>query len=110
MHIQMAWKVDCRSVLHTDFKHSKKRKEYLKLRGNGRNIVGMLGVAASVCKVKTLCTTPYNMQQGVQMEATILDIQQCWELLANNVTSICTELKQTRMSNLHQRDTQSMVR
>ena len=58
-------------------------------------------------KLKKLCaTTPNNMQQGMQMTA----IQQFWELLANNVASICTELKQTRMSNLHQRDTQSMVR
>ena len=28
------------------------------------------------------------MQQGVQMDATC-NIQQCWELLANNVASIC---------------------
>ena len=44
MHIQMAWKVDCRSVLHTEFEHSKKRKEYLKLQGDGRN-----NNVASVC-------------------------------------------------------------
>lgn len=99
MHIQMAWKVDCRSVLHADFKHSKKRKEYLKIQENGCNIVGMLGVAASVCKVNI---HPIDMQQRVQMEATILDIERCWELLANDVTSVCTELKKTWMSNLHQ--------
>ena len=29
------------------------------------------------------------MQQGVQMDATC-NIQQCWELLAQNVTSLCT--------------------
>ena len=31
------------------------------------------------------------MQQGVQTDATC-NIQQCWELLANNVASVCTEL------------------
>ena len=37
-----------------------------------------------------------NMQQGVQTDATC-NIQQCWELLANNVASVCTGLKaQTR--------------
>ena len=30
-----------------------------------------------------------NMQQGVQTDAT-WNIQQCWELVANNVASICT--------------------
>ena len=38
-------------------------------------------------------TTYNNMQQGVKTDATS-NIQQCWELLANNVTSVCTELKQ----------------
>ena len=33
-----------------------------------------------------------NMQQGVQTDATC-NIQQCWELLANNVASVCTGLK-----------------
>ena len=33
-------------------------------------------------------TTSNNMQQGVQMDATC-NIQQCWELLANNVVSLC---------------------
>ena len=32
------------------------------------------------------------MQQGVQTDATC-NIQQCWELLANNVASVCTGLK-----------------
>ena len=32
-----------------------------------------------------------NMQQGVQTDATC-NIQQCWELLANNVASVCTGL------------------
>ena len=31
------------------------------------------------------------MQQGVQTDATC-NIQQCWELLANNVASVCTRL------------------
>ena len=33
-----------------------------------------------------------NMQQGVQTDATC-NIQQFWELLANNVASVCTGLK-----------------
>ena len=32
------------------------------------------------------------MQQGVQMDAT-RNIQQCWELLPNNVVSICMGLR-----------------
>ena len=35
-----------------------------------------------------------SQQQGVQTDATC-NIQQCWELLANNVTSVCTGLKCT---------------
>ena len=31
-----------------------------------------------------------KMQQGVQTDATC-NIQQCWELLANNVASVCTQ-------------------
>ena len=34
------------------------------------------------------------MQQGVQTDATC-NIQQCWELLANNVASVCTGLNNT---------------
>ena len=37
-------------------------------------------------------TLPNNMQQGVQTDATC-NIQQCWELLANNVASVCTGLQ-----------------
>ena len=33
-----------------------------------------------------------NMQQGVQTDATC-NIQQCWELLVNNVASACTQPK-----------------
>ena len=36
-------------------------------------------------------TTSNNMQQGVQTDATCY-IQQCWELLVNNVASVCKEL------------------
>ena len=32
-----------------------------------------------------------SQQQGVQTDATC-NIQQCWELLANNVVSVCTGL------------------
>ena len=36
-------------------------------------------------------TASNNMQQGVQTDATC-NIQHCWELLANNVASVCTGL------------------
>ena len=39
-------------------------------------------------RFQTLCN---NMQQGVQTDITC-NIQQCWELLANNVGSISTGL------------------
>ena len=53
----------------------------------------MLGVVVSVlvvvCKrMQQLPTTRSNKQQGVQTDATC-KIQQCWELLANNVASDC---------------------
>ena len=38
-----------------------------------------------------------NMQQGVQTDATC-NIQQFWELLANNVASGCTGLKTSELS------------
>ena len=41
-----------------------------------------------------------NMQQGVQTDGTC-NIQQCWELLANNVASVCTGLKKNN-NPLHQ--------
>ena len=79
----------------------------LKPLANRRNIVGkqlpkLLGVVASVrshvAKSLTgfkLCpTTPNNKQQGVQTDATC-DIQQCWELLANNVVFVCMGLYNT---------------
>ena len=64
---------------------------------NGSNIVAlrlddhgtkeMLGVE----KFDWFQTLRNNMQQGVQTDATC-NIQQCWELLANNVASVCTGL------------------
>ena len=46
----------------------------------------------SLTGFKLSATTSNNMQQGVQKDATC-NIQQCWELLANNVASVCTGLK-----------------
>ena len=46
----------------------------------------------SLTGFKLCATTRNNMQQGVQTDATC-NIQQCWELLANNVASVCTGLK-----------------
>ena len=40
-----------------------------------------------------------NMQQGVQTDATC-NIQQCWELLANNIASVCTGLNYLRSSDV----------
>ena len=78
---------------------------------NGSNIVAlrfgdhrtkeMLGVVGwKVWRVSNFvqqrATTSNNIQHGVQTDATC-NIQQCWELLANNVASVCTGLKaQTR--------------
>ena len=68
----------------------------LKPRANGRNIVGSccvrLRVAKSLTGFKLRATTPTtlnNMQQGVQTDATC-NIQQYWELLTDNVASVCT--------------------
>ena len=38
------------------------------------------------------------MQQGVQTDATC-NIQQCWELLVNNVASVCTQPKELVICN-----------
>ena len=43
-------------------------------------------------RFKLCATTRNNIQQGVQTDATC-NIQQCWELLANNLASVCTGLK-----------------
>ena len=70
------------------------------------NIVGptMLGVVASVLTVvwklmQQLPTKCNYMQQGVQTDGKS-NIKQCWELLANNVASICTGLKVCRLIKL----------
>ena len=44
----------------------------------------------SLTGFKLCATTRNNMQQGVQTDATC-NIQQCWELLVNNVASVCTQ-------------------
>ena len=49
---------------------------------------------------KLCATTSNNMQQGVQTDAT-RNIQQCWELLANNVASVCTRLQVTIYPVIH---------
>ena len=41
-------------------------------------------------------TTSNNMLQGVETDATC-NIQQCWELLANNVASVCTVLNRKKL-------------
>ena len=46
----------------------------------------------SLTGFKLCATTSNNMQQGVQTDATC-NIQQCWELLANNVAFDCTGLQ-----------------
>ena len=73
----------------------------LKPRANGRNIVGSccvrLHVAKSLTGFKLCATTPNNTQQGVQTDATC-NIQQGWELVANNVASVCTGLKRSSYS------------
>ena len=45
----------------------------------------------SLTSFKLCATTSNRMQQGVQTDATC-NIQQCWELLANNVPSVCSGL------------------
>ena len=72
----------------------------------------MLGVVGQQCCVrlhgakrltgfKHCATTRNNMQQGVQTDATSI-IQQCWELLVNNVASVCTQPKLAKQQlNLH---------
>ena len=50
-----------------------------------------LCVAKSLTGFKLCATTRNNMQQGVQTDATC-NIQQSWELLANDVAPACTGL------------------
>ena len=54
-----------------------------------------LHIAKSLTGFKLCSSTPNKPKQhelGVQKDATC-DIEQCWELLANNVASVCTRLK-----------------
>ena len=51
-------------------------------------------VAKSLTGFKLCATTPNNTQQGVQTDATC-NIQQCWELLAYNVASVCKGLNES---------------
>ena len=51
-----------------------------------------LYVAKSLNGFKLCATTRNNMQKDVQAGATC-NIQQCWELSANNVVSVCSGLK-----------------
>ena len=86
---------------------------FVTLRANGRNKsqncwATMMGVVTSVCTwlnfwpvsnfAQQLPTTLNNIQQGVQTASTC-NIQQCWELLANNVASVCTGLKTNENNN-----------
>ena len=45
-------------------------------------------VAKSLTDFKLCATTPNNMQEGVQLMHTTCNIQQCWELLANNLRGV----------------------
>ena len=58
-----------------------------KLRANGRTISWEL--LRPFAKIHQFQTLRNNMQQGVQTDAKC-NIQQCWEFLANNVRSVCT--------------------
>ena len=86
---------------------------FVTLHANGRNKsqncwATMMGVVTSVCTwlnfwpvsnfAQQLPTTLNNIQQGVQTDTTC-HIQQCWELLANNVASVCTGLKTNEDNN-----------
>ena len=61
---------------------------------NGRNNVASVWTGLNVWSLSNFvqqhATTFNNMQQGVQTDATC-NIQQCWELLLNNVASVCTQ-------------------
>ena len=61
----------------------------LRRSGNKRN-VGSCWLK-SLIGFKLCATTRNNIQQGVQTDATC-NTQQCWELLANNVASVCSGL------------------
>ena len=60
-------------------------------RSRNKRIVGSCWLK-SLTGFKLCATTSNNMQQGVETDATC-NIQQCWELLANDDASVCTGLK-----------------
>ena len=82
---------NCKScVYNCDDLLSYYRSNTVALRFGGHKTKEMLGVVLTGFK---LCaTTPKNVQHGVQTDATC-NIQQCWELPANNVACVCTGLK-----------------
>jgi len=65
---------------------------------NKRN-VGSRWLKSLTC-FKLCVNTSNHMQQGVQTDATC-NIQQCWELLANNVASVCKRLQVTIYPVIH---------
>ena len=67
----------------------------------GQQCCVRLHVAKRLTGIKLCATTPnntHNIQQGVQTDSTC-NIQQCWQLLANNVASVCTGLKTNENNN-----------
>ena len=56
-----------------------------------------LCVAKSLTGFKLCATTSNNMQQDVQTDVTC-NIQQRWQLLANDVASVCTGLNRAKKS------------
>ena len=92
------WKLQTKVIKGHSYCHKKQRKATCK---RAQQLPTMLGVERQQCSVRfhgaksstgfKLCaTTSNNMQQGVQTDATC-NIQQCWELLVNNVASVCTQ-------------------
>ena len=57
---------------------------------NKRNVGGFW--LKSLTGFKLCAAIDNNVQQGVQTDAT-RNIQQCWELLVNNLASVCTQPK-----------------
>ena len=67
-------------------------KSHVQMDATAPNIVAsVFHRAKSSTGFKLYPTTRNSMQQGVRTDATC-NIQQCWELLADRVASVCTEL------------------
>ena len=65
---------------------------FLRYASGNQRTKEMLGCwLSSLTNLKLCTTTPNNMQQGVQRDETC-NIQQCRQLLANNVASVGTGL------------------